>query len=118
MDDEKELRNVLTANSLSSSLTSAQLDMARKERKKVGKKVGKKKAKQVVEENERREKEAEVRGENISKDNIDRIKRDIKALKEERKNSREMIEGLNREANGLRHRLAVANKTKKTYRGG
>ncbi|GMH92713.1 hypothetical protein TL16_g12427 [Triparma laevis f. inornata] len=96
-----------------------ELDMARKERKKVGKKVGKKKAKQVVEENERREKEAEVRGENISQDDIDRIKKDIKALKEERKNGREVIEVLNREASGLRHRLAVANKTKKkTYRGG
>ena len=44
----------------------------------------------MVEEKERREKEAEVRGENITQEDIDRIKRDITSLKQERKNDREV----------------------------
>ncbi|GMI06378.1 hypothetical protein TrVE_jg152 [Triparma verrucosa] len=87
-----------------------ELDIAKKERKRVSMKVGKKKTKQLVEEKERREKEAEVRGENITQEDINKIKRDIMSLKQERKNDREVIEGLNREANGLRHRLAIISK--------
>ena len=64
----------------------------------------------MAEEKEMREKEAEGRGENITQEDIDKIKRDITSLKQERRHDREVIERLNREANGLRHRLAIISK--------
>ena len=64
------------------------------------------------------EREAEAQGQNISQSDIDRIKKDIAAMKKERSPDRDTIEELTREANGLRHRLLVVKKSAAAGSGG